>query len=399
MERFPPNKITRKMKNTLLTGLMVLLGWGTAPLLHAAEPVPAEPIVLFRSGDAGSKYYRIPALVTTTQGTLLAVADRRNDHHSDLPNRIDLVVRRSTDNGRSWGPQIVIARHTEQTGYGDAAMVVDRSTGDILCIYASGCGLWDSTAEHPLDINLSRSSDDGLTWSAPERITPQIYGPGCDNPASAVISGAFAASGRALQLRDGTLLFAVAAHHTGKKWPPLYNYVCQSDDGGRSWRLLPTPASACGDESKLAELADGSWLISIRNPDQGFRRYAVSKDRGRTWSDVAEWRDLPDPACNGDLLRYSLRSEGASRDRLLHSIPADTARRRNVSVALSYDEGRTWPVRKSIWPDDSSYSALTRLADGSIGILWEAADGDNGQKICFTRLTIDWLTDGADDGR
>ena len=68
-------------------------------------------------------------------------------------------------------------------------------------------------------------------------------------------------------------------------------------------------------------------------------------------------------------------------------------------MALSYDEGRTWPVRKSIWPDDSSYSALTRLVDGSIGILWEAADGDNGQKICFTRLTIDWLTDGADDGR
>lgn len=390
----------------LLLSALLLLGSGTPGRAITPSETPASPpvggpehTVVFRPGDAGSRYYRIPALVTTKRGTLLAVADRRNDRQGDLPNDIDLVVRRSTDNGRSWGPQIVIARHNEQTGYGDAALVVDRTTGDILCIYASGCGLWASTAEHPLEINLSRSSDDGLTWSAPERITPQIYGPGCDNPASAPISGLFAASGRALQLHDGTLLFAAAALHTGMRWPPLYNYVCQSDDGGRTWRLLPTPASACGDESKLAELADGSWLISIRNPAKGYRRYAVSKDRGRTWSAVGEWRDLPDPACNGDLLRYSLRSEGATRDRLLHSIPADTARRCNVSVALSYDEGRTWPVRKSIWPEESAYSALTRLSDGSIGLLSEVADPAGGYRICFTRLTIDWLTDGADNGR
>ena len=388
------------MKNTLLPGLFALLGFCAAPpATRAAEPPAPEHTVLFRSGDAGSKYYRIPALATTAEGTVLAVADRRNDSQGDLPNLIDLVVRRSTDNGRTWGPQIVIAQHTPQTGYGDAALVVDRTSGDILCIYASGCGLWASTAERPLDINISRSSDDGLTWSAPECITPQIYGPGCDNPAAAPVSGMFAGSGRALQLRDGTLLFAVAAHHTGEKWPPLYNYVCQSDDGGRTWRLLPTPASDCGDESKLAELADGSWLISIRNPDRGYRRYAISHDRGTTWSEAAEWRDLPDPACNGDLLRYSLQEEGATRNRLLHSIPADTAQRRNVSVALSYDEGRTWPVRKSVWEGYSGYSALTRLADGAIGLLSEVADGENGYKIGFPRLTIGWLTDGADDGR
>ena len=108
--------------------------------------------------------------------------------------------------------------------------------------------------------------------------------------------------------------------------------------------------------------------MSIRNPDKGCRRFAVSHDRGATWSPVGTWSDLPDPACNGDLLRYSLRSEGASRDRLLHSIPADTAERRNVSVALSYDEGRTWPVRKTVWEGPAGYSSLTRLADGGIGL-------------------------------
>lgn len=197
------------MKNTLLPGLFALLGFCAAPpATRAAEPPAPEHTVLFRSGDAGSKYYRIPALATTAEGTVLAVADRRNDSQGDLPNLIDLVVRRSTDNGRTWGPQIVIAQHTPQTGYGDAALVVDRTSGDILCIYASGCGLWASTAERPLDINISRSSDDGLTWSAPECITPQIYGPGCDNPAAAPVSGMFAGSGRALQLRDGTMLLS-----------------------------------------------------------------------------------------------------------------------------------------------------------------------------------------------
>ncbi len=383
------------MKNLLL--ILAL----AASLIGCATPPPAPPqhTTLFRPGEYGSKYYRIPALVTTTQGTLLAVADRRIESQGDLPNAIDLVLRRSTDNGASWSEPITIARHTEETGYGDAAVVADRTTGEVVCIFASGCGLWASTAEHPLDIEVARSSDDGLTWSAPTRITPQIYGPECPAPAVDSLSGLFAASGRALQLADGGLLFVVAAHRTGDKWPPLRNYVCRSDDGGHTWHLLPAEASHCGDESKIIELADGSWLMSIRNPDMGYRRYTLSHDKGASWSEVGEWRDLPDPACNGDLLRYSLRSEGARRDRLLHSIPADTAERRNVSVALSYDEGKTWPVRKTVWDCPSGYSSLTRLADGSIGLLTEVGDWDTGFEIRFTRLTMEWLTDGADDGR
>lgn len=366
-----------------------------AAIVSCAAPAPAEPehTTLFRSGDHGSKYYRIPALVTAADGSLLAVADRRNDSQGDLPNDIDLVLRRSTDNGRTWSDQIVIVRHDSTGGYGDAALVVDRSSGDVLCIFASGCGMWDSRSDHPTHINVARSTDNGLTWSSPERITPQIYGPGCDNPASEPISGLFAASGRALQLRNGALLFAVAAHHTGEKWPPLYNYVCRSDDGGHTWRLLPAPvaAEACGDEAKLAELSDGAWLMSIRNPDKDYRRYALSRDEGASWSEVAEWQDLPDPACNGDILRYSLRSEGADRDILLHSIPADTAQRRNVSIAVSYDEGRTWPVRRTVWDCPAGYSSLTLLSDGSIGLLTEVGGWDPGFEIRFTRLTLDWL--------
>lgn len=382
------------MKNVLLLLTLAACAAGCA-----TPPEPPQHTTLFRPGEYGSKYYRIPALVTTTQGTLLAVADRRIESQGDLPNAIDLVLRRSTDNGATWSEPITIARHTEETGYGDAAVVVDRTTGEVICIFASGCGLWNSTAEHPIDIEVARSSDDGVTWSAPKRITPQIYGPECPAPAVDSLAGLFAASGRALQLADGGLLFVVAAHRTGDQWPPLRNYVCRSDDGGHTWHLLPAEASHSGDESKIIERADGSWLMSIRNPEKGYRRYALSHDKGASWSKVREWKDLPDPACNGDLLRYSLRSEGARRDRMLHSIPADTAERRNVSVALSYDEGKSWPVRKTVWAEPAGYSSLTRLADGSIGLLTEVGDWDTGFEIRFTRLTMEWLTDGADDGR
>lgn len=372
----------------------------------AAQPAAADTLpaprhtLLYRSGDHGSKYYRIPALATAPDGSILAVSDRRNDSSSDLPNLIDLVVRRSTDNGLTWSDQIVIAQHLPDRGFGDAALVVDRRSGDILCIFASGCGLWKSTAQQPMDVCIARSSDNGLTWSDVRYITPQIYGPGCDNPAAEPISGLFAASGRALQLRDGTLAFVVAAHHTGEKWPPLYNYVCISEDGGENWRLLPATPGAWGDESKMEELADGSWLMSIRNPRQGHRLHAVSHDRGVTWSQPVAWKDLPDPACDGDIMRYSLRSEGARHDRLLHSIPADTAQRRNVSIALSYDEGKSWPVMRTVWEEPSAYSSLTKLPDGSIGLLSEVwNDATGGYDLWFSAIPFEWLTRGRDDGK
>lgn len=210
--------------------------------------------------------------------------------------------------------------------------------------------------------------------------------------------GAFAASGRALQLRDGTLLFVVAAR-TGREAPPLVNYVCMSEDGGRSWRLLPTPVDMNGDEAKLVERADGSWLMSIRNPAKGRRKYALSADRGATWSEPQRWEDMPSPACNGDIVRYTLRVEGARRNRMLHSIPLDSVERRNVSVLLSYDEGRTWPVRRSVWSGDAGYSSLTVLPDGDIGLLTEVGNWERGFEIYFTRLTPEWLTRGEDDGQ
>ena len=134
--------------------------------------------------------------------------------------------------------------------------------------------------------------------------------------------------------------------------------------------------------------------MSIRNPDKGCRRYALSHDAGTTWHETGVWSELPDPACNGDIMRYAPPCEAHPHGILLHSIPADSADRRNVSIALSYDDGRTWPVRRTVWDCPAGYSSLTRLADGTIGLLSEVGDWDSGFEIRFTRLSYDWLTAG-----
>lgn len=363
----------------------------------AAADIPEAPAhtLLFAPGDGGSRFYRIPALITAADGSIVAVADKRYDSAGDLPNAIDIVARRSTDGGLTWSPAYDVVRRRGDYGYGDAALVLDRTTGDLLCIFASGCGLWKTTAQNPIGINVARSRDNGVSWSKPVPITPQLYGSECDNPISRSWYGAFAASGRALQLRDGTLLFVLAAR-TSEKFPPLTNYVCASDDSGRTWRLLPTPADTNGDEAKLVELSDGRWLMSVRNPRNGYRKYVLSADRGATWSDPVSWLDMPSSPCNGDIVRYTDRRDGSDRDRLLHSIPLDSAQRRNVSILMSYDEGQSWPVRKTIWPEASGYSALTVLPNGAIGLLTETGDWEEGYKIYFTRLSAGWLTDGQD---
>lgn len=383
------------MENRFIPLLVLAVAAFMACSEQKSAPSAPESTLLFAPGDGGSKFYRIPALLTAADGTLIAVADKRIEAMGDLPNRIDIVARRSTDSGRTWSPAYDIVRHRGDYGYGDAALVTDRTTGDVLCIFASGCGLWASTPEVPCNIDIARSTDNGLTWSAPERITPQIYGAASKDPAARQFRGAFAASGRALQLGDGTLMFVIAARTRGDS-NVLSNYVCASSDGGHTWQLLPTPADTAGDEAKLAELADGRLLMSIRNPAKGHRKYAISADRGQTWSRPALWHDMPEPACNGDIVRYTLRSDGFERNRLLHSIPLDSAERRNVAVLMSYDEGQTWPVRRTVWAEDAGYSSLTVLSDGTIGLLTEVGNWERGFEIWFSRITPEWLTEGQD---
>ncbi len=367
--------------------------------------------IVFKQNTAGSLHYRIPAIVTAADGSLVAAADKRWDALNDLASHLDVMVTRSTDNGKTWSPAITIAGANTTTGYGDPALVVDNvhNKGRILCIFASGAAFWGSTQSNPIAINVSYSDDNGITWSTPVDITSQIYGYGA--PLSGIY-GAFAASGRALQLKDGRIMFVIDARNTSTWGGTTLNYVVYSDNGGASWSVStnsPTPSStsntstANADEAKLVELADGRVLMSIRNRNNdGYRLVSYSSDRGETWTTRSTWSSLPVTNCNGDVIYYTYESDGYSKNRMLHSIPDNTSTRKNVSVKLTYDEGATWSYTKSICPGYSAYSSLTILPDNTIGIFYENGKwdgnlpGPDGMELYFARFSLNWLTDGAD---
>lgn len=339
-----------------------------------------ERSLVYCPGDNGSKFYRIPAIVVALDGSIVAVADKRIETNGDLPGKIDVVARRSTDGGRTWGPYITVAENDSIGGCGDAALVVDHTTGDILAIFSHGNGLW---MDAPANISVCRSSDNGLTWGEPTDINPQILTSDPSGPQPIKCTSAFASSGRALQLNDGRIIFALVTRQQGVTGFPVY--AVYSDDGGRNWNTSLNPASTDGDEAKIVELADGSLLMSIRNRHGSLRKFSHSYDRGETWTSPVPVEGLPDPRCNGDIIRYIHDGE----DVLLQSLPGDPEARNNVAIYASSDNGLTWPVKKTVVTAPSAYSSMVTLPDGSIGILTEeSANNHYSYCIWFTRLPI-----------
>lgn len=360
---------------------MALLSWADVP-----EGVYCKTS-LFKPGDAGSKFYRIPALLTAADGSIIAAADKRINCLWDLPNDIDVVCRRSTDMGATWSDAVTIAGEDTTTGYGDPALVLDRRTGRILCFMVSGAGFWQSCAENYQRLMLSVSDDNGQSWSKPRDITPQIYGPACTDTVRSKWLGAFFSSGTALQLADGRIMIVIPTRLTPERGGKISCYAVYSDDGGDTWSVSENPGDYAGDEAKVVELESGDVLMSIRNPKKGQRRFSISHDRGMTWGETYFQPDIIEPACNGDIIRY----RHGSRSFLLHSVPFDDKERRNVSVLASFDEGKTWPVRRTLVEGGSSYSSLAVLPDGTIGCFVEEGDFKQGFVLNFIRFSPDWL--------
>ena len=337
---------------------------------------------LFAPGDEGC-FWRIPAILCLDDGSLLATCDRRKNTEGDLPEDIDVVAIRSTDNGNTWSrPSVVAQGRGRGRGYGDAALVqcVD---GTVVCTFAGGNGFWNSSAENPIRTFVCRSSDGGETWSLPEDITSLIWGSQSVNPQCRAYRGSFNASGNGLRLRQGDhrgrILFVAAACRSDV-WQ-ADNFAIYSDDNGLTWHVSDLAYSS-GDEAKVVELPDGRLLMSVRQ--NGERGYAYSSDGGQTWHSQGRWHDVVTNACNGDLLlldTYNGRSKV-----LLMSLP-NSMNREDVSLFVSYDCGTSWSVQRTVQRGPSAYSSMTLLPDGSIAMFAEKLRGDQ-TELWFRRICI-----------
>lgn len=343
--------------------------------------------VLFKPGDYQSLYYRIPAIITAGDGSLVTMTDKRKFNEGDLPEDIDIVCRYSTDNGQTWSePYTVAEGKGKGAGYGDAALVRTNNDNELMCVFVGGVGFFQSTPENSDRTYKCMSYDCGRTWTKPLDITDHIFGAGCSDSIRSKWKGAFVASGNGLLTSTGRIMFVLAVRDN----PDDYlcsNYSLYSDDNGATWSVSQR-ASTGGDEAKVVELTNGDILMSIRHSQA--RWFNISKDGGVTWQpSTGTWPDLTAPACNGDIIRYPSRINNSNI--LLHSLPFGSLRS-DVTVYASLDDGKTWPFCKCVVPYYSAYSSLCVLPDGTIGLYVEEREDDNkGYEMVFYRFGLDWL--------
>lgn len=362
-----------------------------------ARPFMTE-ITVYHAKDGGYFIHRIPALITTQKGTLLAFCEARRGSSSDSAPT-DVVLRRSFDNGKTWTPAQVVA-HFPSATVGNPAPVQDRKTGVIwLPLTSNPAGMTekeieDGTGKGTRTVWITHSNDDGATWSSAEEITSSTKKRNWTWYATG--------PGNGIQLREGRLV--IPCDHKVAGTHAFYAHVIYSDDDGKTWKIGGS-AGPETNESAIVQLADGSLLLNMRSYAGHDRRaIAYSQDGGLTWSPVRLSSALIEPVCEASFVRYTLARK-TGRNRLLFSNPADTVRDR-MTVRLSYDEGRTWPVSRLVYAGFSEYSSLAVLKDRTIGLLYgrspakpSAKSGwysQSDSEIVFAHFNLVWLTRGAD---
>jgi sialidase-1 len=336
---------------------------------------------VFTAGQDGYHTFRIPSLIVTPKGTLIAICEGRKSGRADSGD-IDLVMKRSVDRGATWTPLQVIDDDGGNTT-GNPTLVVERERGAILLLLTRNPGdvkeadIVDGVAAAGRTVWVMKSTDDGATWSKPIEITSSVKKPDWRWYATG--------PGVGIQLKSGRLV--VPCNHSEAGTRISRSHIIYSDDRGGTWTL----GGVAGDhtnESQVIERADGTLLWNMRNarvdPQYYTRAIAESRDSGLSWSPTGHDPMLIEPICQASLVRYP------KDDLVLFSNPA-SLKRENLTVRVSRDGGRTWPVAKVVYAKAAAYSSLGVLPDGSIGLLYENGEGEPYERITFAGFSFESL--------
>lgn len=333
---------------------------------------------IFQAGTEGYHTYRIPAIIESADGTLLAFCEGRKNSSADHGD-IDIVLKRSTDGGDTWGPLILVQEEgdTANITIGNPAPVVDPASGAI----------WLPFCRDNDRVFITSSTDDGLTWSARVEITADVkdgaWGWYATGPCHATVLKRGAHAGRLLIPCD---------HRVGGGWG---SHVIYSDDHGTTWELggLVSQSGNMGpNECVAVELVDGRVYLNARNQSSGDRRIiAYSEDGGETFTAPVMDEQLLEPTCQGSAVRAKATDAGDDENMILFSNPATTSSRTRMTVRRSYDETETWDEGKLIYSGPSAYSDLVKLSDGRIGLLFEKGGASPYETITFVRFPLSYL--------
>lgn len=334
------------------------------------------------AGDDGSAAFRIPGLVTTNKGTLLGVYDVRYNSSVDLQEHIDIGLSRSTDGGKTWEKMRFPLAFGEydglpaaQNGVGDPSILVDTKTNTVWIVAAWTHGMGNQRAwwsSHPgMDLNhtaqlvMAKSTDDGKTWSAPINVTEQVKLPEW----YFLLQG----PGRGITTSDGTLVFPI--QFIDKTRIPNAG-IMYSKDRGETWKIH-NYARTNTTEAQVAEVEPGVLMLNMRDNRGGSRAVYTTTDFGQTWKEHESSRTaLIEPVCMASLISVKAKDNVLGKDLLIFSNPNSTSARKDMTIKISMDGGKTWSADHQLLLDEDynwGYSCLTMIDKETIGILYESS--------------------------
>jgi sialidase-1 len=418
-----PLATPRWFRNALLCCCSAAIVGASLSAACGAERV--DKTAIFTAGEEGYKLYRIPGLVVTSRGTLLAYCEARKSDRGDW-GPIDILLRRSTDGGKTWQPRQHVAHHGARVPKNPAALAQKLAKEDdqtvnnpVAIVDADGAVHFLYCVEYARCF-YQRSDDDGETWTKPVDITPTFEQFRPEYEWKVIATG----PGHGIQLHDnqdhaGRLVVAIwmSTGTGGHAHRPSVTATIFSDDHGRTWgrgaiAVPNTEEFVNPNETSLVELADGRVLLNVRSESKANRRLlTASPDGAGGWSPPEFNADLLEPICMASMARLSLPRP--DRQGLLfanpntldaapgkQAAPGANRARKNLSIKLSYDEGQTWPVTKLLEDGLSGYSDLAVGPDGTIYCFYEAASTGQSHyatgRLVLARFNLEWLTGGRE---
>lgn len=342
-------------------------------------------IAVRQAMDQNVHTYRIPGMITTDKGTLITVYDIRYDHSGDLPANIDVGMSRSTDQGKTWDAMkniMDMEGPNDNSGVGDPSVLFDPATKTIWVsalwskgnrsIAGSEPGL---SPEETGQFVLTYSTDDGLTWAKPYTITPQVK-----NPEWRLF---FPGPGNGIAMADGKLVFP-AQYWDAQKMP--HSTLIYSDDHGKSWKS-GIGAKSNTTEAQLVETLPGTLMLNMRDNRGKFRSVSTTTDLGKSWTAHAtSYSALTDPVCMASFIKATVRVNGQMKEVLFFSNQNNPKSREDFTVRASLDLGETWlPANQLLLDTRKSYgySALTKIDDDHIGVLYEGI-----RSLLFVKIPV-----------
>lgn len=362
------------MKRLLLFGFFLL----------GLYNVYCKSVTVFEKNTHGYACYRIPAIITTQKGSILAFAEARKNSCSDTGD-IDLVMRRSTDGGKTWSP-LFIVRDDGDNVCGNPVPIIDQTNGRIVLV---SCGNLGEDTEGEMIVGTSKegrrvyvmfSDTDGLSWSEPKEITSSVKKDDWTWYATGPCHGIQLQS---VQYKNRLI---VPSNHVKAGTENHFSQMLYSDDGGETWHLGESTHVPNGNESSAVELPNGNILLNIRNMNhqENHRLHAISTDGGKSVGEMQHITQLIEPVCQGSILNYS--KKGKITNTLLFSNPHSTVRK-NLSIQISRDGGSTWKNTTTVFEGHAAYSDMTLFPNGDVGILYENGLENAYDKISFERIS------------